>query len=223
MKKVIKRIMYRNRYSSEAYISYLRKKGAYIGEHTRFINPVNTYIDDQCISYISIGRKCCIAAGVTILAHDWSVCVVAEKFGQMLPGQKRTIIGNNVFVGMHTIILSGANIGDNVVIGAGAVCSGTIESDSVYAGNPARKIMTIEEYYEKCKKRYVPGAKEYVSNFEKRYGRLPEISEMGVYRTMFIDKNSVSEEMFSDSIYKNAYMGVPKMYDSIKDLMEHQN
>ena len=106
MKKVIKRIMYRNRYSSEAYISYLRKKGAYIGEHTRFINPVNTYIDDQCISYISIGRKCCIAAGVTILAHDWSVCVVAEKFGQMLPGQKRTIIGNNVFVGMHTIILS---------------------------------------------------------------------------------------------------------------------
>ena len=205
MKKVIKRIMYRNRYSSEAYISYLRKKGAYIGEHTRFINPVNTYIDDQCISYISIGRKCCIAAGVTILAHDWSVCVVAEKFGQMLPGQKRTIIGNNVFVGMHTIILSGANIGDNVVIGAGAVCSGTIESDSVYAGNPARKIMTIEEYY------------------EKRYGRLPEISEMGVYRTMFIDKNSVSEEMFSDSIYKNAYMGVPKMYDSIKDLMEHQN
>ncbi len=220
--KFIKKIIYPHKYNTDVFIKYLKQRGVEIGEHTKFINPVNTYVDEQNASYISIGNKCCITAGVTILAHDWSICVVAEKYGQMLPGQRRTIIGNNVFIGLNSIILSGTVIEDNVVIGAGSVVSGKIEADSVYAGNPARKIMSLEDYFEKCKKRYIPGAKEYAANFVKIYGRVPKTDEMGCYQTMFIDKEMISDNMFADSIYKNAYLGVPKMFDSVQDLIDYK-
>jgi len=144
---LMKKLLYPHKYNSDEFIRFLRSKGCEIGENTKFINPVNTYVDEQYASYISIGNKCCITAGVTILAHDWSVCVVAEKYGQMLPGQRKTIIGNNVFIGMNSMILSGTVVEDNVIIGAGAIVSGKVESDSVYAGNPARKIMSLDDYF----------------------------------------------------------------------------
>ena len=150
---LMKKLLYPHKCNSDEFIRFLRGKGCEIGEQTKFINPVNTYVDEQYASYISIGNKCCITAGVTILEHDWSVCVVAEKYGQMLPGQRKTIIGNNVFIGMNSMILSGTVVEDNVIIGAGAIVSGKVESDSVYAGNPARKIMSLDDYFEKCKKR----------------------------------------------------------------------
>lgn len=62
---------------------------------------------------------------------------------------KKTVIGNNVFLGWGCTVLAGTVIEDNVIIGAGAVASGKIEKNSVYAGNPAKKIMSISEYRKK--------------------------------------------------------------------------
>lgn len=45
---------------------------------------------------------------------------------------------------------------------------------------------------------------------------------MGCYQTMFIDKEMISDNMFADSIYKNAYLGVPKMFDSVQDLIDYK-
>lgn len=50
---------------------------------------------------------------------------------------------------MNAIILMGANIGDNVIIDAGSVVSGNVESNSVYAGNPAVKICSLQECHKK--------------------------------------------------------------------------
>ena len=52
-------------------------------------------------------------------------------------------IGNNVFVGGYSIILKGTQIGDNSIIGAGSVVSGTIPSGEIWAGNPAKFIKKI--------------------------------------------------------------------------------
>ena len=48
------------------------------------------------------------------------------------------IIGNDVWIGSHAIILSGIKIGDGAVIGAGSVVSQDIPPYHVAAGNPAR-------------------------------------------------------------------------------------
>jgi acetyltransferase-like isoleucine patch superfamily enzyme len=48
-------------------------------------------------------------------------------------------IGSNCWIGAKSMILDGAEIGDGCVIAGGSVVlKGIYETDSVYAGNPAR-------------------------------------------------------------------------------------
>lgn len=47
-------------------------------------------------------------------------------------------IGNNVWIGMNTIVLPGVRIGDNVAISANSVVTNDIPSNSVAAGNPCQ-------------------------------------------------------------------------------------
>ena len=61
-------------------------------------------------------------------------------------------IGNNVFSGMYAIILKGTTIGDNVIIGAGSVVNGRVESNSVYAGVPAKKMVLLNSLVTKRRK-----------------------------------------------------------------------
>lgn len=52
-------------------------------------------------------------------------------------------VGNNVWFGGNVVVLSGVNIGDNVVIGAGSVVTKDIPSNVVAAGNPCKIIKTL--------------------------------------------------------------------------------
>lgn len=106
---------------------------------------------------VSIGNNCLITDGVRFITHDGSISVVKnidedlsldEVYGKYNIFGK-IVVGDNVFIGLNTIILPGVSIGDNVVVGAGSIITKNLESNSVYAGNPARKIMTIEEYSDK--------------------------------------------------------------------------
>lgn len=54
------------------------------------------------------------------------------------------VIGENCFIGAHTIILKGTTIGRGSVIGAGSVVTGNIPSGQIWAGNPARFIRNLE-------------------------------------------------------------------------------
>lgn len=47
-------------------------------------------------------------------------------------------IGNDVWVGAHTVILAGVKIGDGAVIGAGSVVTKDVPDYAVVAGTPAR-------------------------------------------------------------------------------------
>ncbi|MBT8279909.1 MAG: serine acetyltransferase [Bacteroidia bacterium] len=54
------------------------------------------------------------------------------------------IIGNDVNVGAHVVIIGDITIGDNVIIGAGSVVVKDIPSNSIVAGNPAEVIKTMQ-------------------------------------------------------------------------------
>lgn len=56
-------------------------------------------------------------------------------------------VGNNIFLGIGVIVMPGGTIGDNVVIGAGAVVTKDIPSNCVAAGIPAKPIKSIDEYW----------------------------------------------------------------------------
>ncbi|HFC9227548.1 DapH/DapD/GlmU-related protein [Enterococcus faecium] len=62
---------------------------------------------------------------------------------------ERIKIGNNVFIGMKSRILKGVHIGNNVVIGANSLVKKDVSDDCVVAGNLAKVIMSLDEYYKK--------------------------------------------------------------------------
>ena len=53
---------------------------------------------------------------------------------------KRPVIGDNVTVFAHAIIIGDIHIGNNVVIGAGSVVTKDVPDNAIVAGNPARII-----------------------------------------------------------------------------------
>jgi acetyltransferase-like isoleucine patch superfamily enzyme len=88
---------------------------------------------------IILGDNVTICDRVRMLTHDYSP-VAVKKEPEKVAG---ITIGNNVFIGIDSIILPGVKIGDNVVIGAGSVVAKDVPSNCVFAGNPARKVNDI--------------------------------------------------------------------------------
>ena len=54
-------------------------------------------------------------------------------------------IGNNVWIGGHTVVMQGVTIGDNTVIGAGSVVTRDIPAGVVAVGSPCRVLRKITE------------------------------------------------------------------------------
>ncbi|MFC5729419.1 MULTISPECIES: DapH/DapD/GlmU-related protein [Nocardioides] len=50
----------------------------------------------------------------------------------------------NVWLGGGAIVLPGATIGDETVVGAGAVVTRDLPADVVAVGNPARVVRTLQ-------------------------------------------------------------------------------
>lgn len=64
--------------------------------------------------------------------------------GKKKPGiEGKAIIGDNCYISTGVTILAPVNIGDNVTIGAGAVVTKDIPSNTTVAGVPARKIKKV--------------------------------------------------------------------------------
>ncbi len=89
---------------------------------------------------IRIGDNCMLAANVIISDSDWH-----GIYNRVRPFRctKPVTIENNVWLGERVIINKGVTIGENSVIGAGAIVTKDIPANSVAAGNPARVIKTI--------------------------------------------------------------------------------
>lgn|SRR5699024_9296472 len=152
---------------SDSYIEYLKNLGVKIGKGVEIYRPFNTTIDIQNPHMLRIGNNVQMTGPVTILTHDYSWSIIKSVYGEILGNQQETVIG------------------DNVIIGANAVVSGNVDSNSVYAGNPARKIMSLEEFKNKRVKRQLDEAVKYVLSYEKRFGKYPEESKLDEYFFLF--------------------------------------
>lgn len=190
---IIRNIVFREKASSEKFVSYLRKQGVRVGKDVSIYAPRHTVIDVTCPSLLSIGNHVRITHGVIILTHDYSWSVLKrlpQSKGCILGAQSPVSIGNNVFIGMNSVITRGVTIGDNVVIGAGSVVTSDCESNGVYAGVPARKIMSIDDYLNKRKEAQFFEAKELALAYYYNYGEKPPKEVFREYFMLFCDAES---------------------------------
>lgn len=231
--EVVKRIVEGHRYSSGTYVEYLKKIGVKIGEHIEIFFPNKTHIDNVNPHLLEIGSYVSMTGPVTILTHDYSVCVTKKAYnGRILGKQNKTIIGNNVFLGWGCCILPGTVIGDNVIIGAGAVVSGKVDSNSVYGGNPAKKICTLDEFYNKRIERQLEEAIIIFHEYKKKNGVKPPLTLFHEYFFLFSggenDLNNLIPE-FASKFYdhgnyeetKNAFIKNVPMFGTFEEFVEY--
>jgi maltose O-acetyltransferase len=75
---------------------------------------------------ISIGAETLIAFKTLIYSYD-------DRAGRVLPVK----IGRRCFIGGGSMILPGVTIGDEAIVGGGAVVSSDVPSRTIVGGNPA--------------------------------------------------------------------------------------
>lgn len=109
----------------------------HIGART-FINFNLTALD---VAAITIGMDCQLGPNVQLLTPTHPI--EPEPRRDKLEAARPIDIGDNVWLGGGTIVCPGVSIGENCVIGAGAVVTRDIPSNVVAVGNPARVIRRI--------------------------------------------------------------------------------
>lgn len=135
----------------------------YIGDYCTF-NSSSLYnfrgVNHKCIlqtdswsGHISIGHHCgfsgvSIVSSVDVTLGNYVMCGTNVMIGDRNDHEDRypewppkpVHIGNNVWIGMNSIVMRGVTIGDNVVIGANSLVTKDIPSNTIAAGAPCKVI-----------------------------------------------------------------------------------
>ena len=91
---------------------------------------------------IEIGDACMFAHGAYISDADWhGIYDRSEPVGNTKP----IILKDNVWIGDSAIVCKGVTIGENSIIGAGAVVTKNIPANVVAAGNPAKVVKNLDQ------------------------------------------------------------------------------
>ncbi len=133
-----------------------------VGEYTYYDDPDDSEAFEQHVTHhyeflgdkLIIGKFCAIARGVefimnganhrmnsattypfNIMGGGWEKSVPALSD---LPFKGDTVVGNDVWIGQHAVILSGVHIGDGAIIAANAVVTKDVPAYHIAGGNPAR-------------------------------------------------------------------------------------
>ena len=106
----------------------------------------NSYINSGVVIYsgngVDIGKNVMIAANCTLAPvnheyHDKKRKIIDQKFA---PSRGGIVIKDDVWIGANTVLLDGVVIEEGAVVGAHSLVKGTLQSYTVYAGNPLKII-----------------------------------------------------------------------------------
>lgn len=117
-----------------------------VGKFTS-INGPNTDLF-SFINPIEIGSFCSIARNVFFqeINHNLKACTTyfinhhyfKEPFAKEATSKGAIIVGNDVWIGAQSIILSGVKIGNGAVIAANSVVNSDVPDYAIYGGTPAK-------------------------------------------------------------------------------------
>jgi acetyltransferase-like isoleucine patch superfamily enzyme len=138
----------------------LRLLGARVGTNVRiyecrFINVRsgfrglrigdNVHIGADCLidleGPVSIGRGSTLSPRIVVMSHSDPGSAHGSPWCESFPVEsKGVMIGEDCWIGASATLLSGAVIGNRVVVGAGALVRDSLLEGGVYAGVPSRRV-----------------------------------------------------------------------------------
>ena len=152
------------------YIKRCGGRGTVVGTGIQIINSANVKIGQDCLlqdsiyiragtqGRVTIGNRAALNSFCRLFGHGTIeigddaqigpgtlITTTEHDYTERLQSSfKKVVIGKGVWIGANTTILPGVEIGDFVVIGAGAVVNKSIPAQSLAVGVPARVLRKIE-------------------------------------------------------------------------------
>lgn len=124
--------------------AFVRSLGVNLTGRVRFYG-VNRAMFGSEPWLITIGDNVYITSEVQFVTHDGGTLILRKEHPE-LDWTAPIVIGDDVYIGMRSMILAGVTIGNRCVIGAGSVVTRDIPDNTVAAGVPARPLRTTDEY-----------------------------------------------------------------------------
>ncbi|MBC7915785.1 MAG: acyltransferase [Pyrinomonadaceae bacterium] len=144
---------------------YFKKNGIKVGENCRIYT--SKFGSEPFL--ITIGNNVTVTSGVSFITHDGSAWLMRDEKGRRYTYQPINI-GNNVFIGVNSIIMPGVKIEDRVIVAAGSVVTKSIPSGVVVAGVPAKIIGRYDDIETKMLDSYISDMeiKSYQGTYQER-------------------------------------------------------
>lgn len=116
-----------------------------LGEYSYISGPRSVVESAKIGKFCSIARQTVIGLGNHQYRHVTShPFPVSPEFGGLVsveletPQSEATVIGNDVWIGINSIVMRGVRIGDGAVVGANSVVTHNVEPYTIVCGIPAR-------------------------------------------------------------------------------------
>jgi acetyltransferase-like isoleucine patch superfamily enzyme len=124
------------RYIGLAYFSYLAdtNTGNYCTFGSRISIGAFSHPTDNLTVHEMGYRNTLESYGDTVLQED-ALTYIDER-------AKKTIIGNDVWIGDNSVVIKGVEISNGAIVAAGSIVTRDVAPYSIVAGNPAKQIRT---------------------------------------------------------------------------------
>lgn len=167
IKKLIKSYFLHIKNNRVAYAKYL---GVQVGNKCQILaDPEKAFGTEPWL--IKLGDHVDVTLGVQFLNHEGGIWCARglnpelEVMDCFLP----ITVGNNVMIGIDSLIMPGVHIGSNVIIAGHSVVTRDVPDGVVVAGVPAKQISTVEKFMEGLNNRELIPTKKMTQPQKREY------------------------------------------------------
>lgn len=111
-------------------------RGCYIG--------FNVICDTNFPELIHIGNDVTISHNCVLMAHTQTPC--NSLLGELYQVRANIEVGDGAWIGVNSLLLPGVTVASHCMVGAGSVVTKSTDHHSLWAGNPCRRIKSLETY-----------------------------------------------------------------------------
>lgn len=132
------KINHKGSYRIHSRASLRNAKNIYLGENVRITMDCCIWAEQN--SKIEFGDNVLVGPGVKMFCgnHGTKLCDIPMVFQDRI--EKDIYIGNDVWIGANSILVSGVKINDGAIVAAGSVVTKEVPKNAIVGGSPAKII-----------------------------------------------------------------------------------